>query len=298
MADQASVAMPPRVLVAARKIFSRYPPTQALAASSDPSGPTEDDDSKLRDHIIKYKQEAYAAYPYPCIKLWLFLHSTITDTPVYESVIKPKLQPPSSTILMDIGCGLGQDIRSLVSDGAEPENIIGFDLHQEFIQAGYGLFMDGPDSDAPLKSTFITGSLFDDDNDLTKYHGKVDIIHISSVLHLFGLEKQITVANRLDKVLKSEPGAIITGKQLGVKEPGVLKEDIDDSGGFGSRVLSVGVFRHNPETFKDFWTKVGDGKWNVQVTELVLNIDPEQYPITLVKRGDVVTVLRFAVTRL
>ncbi|KAF3928325.1 hypothetical protein AA313_de0209797 [Arthrobotrys entomopaga] len=298
MADEESLVVPPRVLVAARKIFSRYPPTRALAASSDPNSPTEDDDSKLRDHILKYKQEAYAAYPYPCIKLWLFLHSTIADSPVYESTIKPKLKAPSSAILMDIGCGLGQDIRSLVSDGAEPENIIGFDLHEEFVQAGYGLFMDGPGTDAPLKSTFITGSLFDEDNDLSKYHGKIDIIHVSSVLHLFGLEKQITVANRLDKVLKSEPGAIITGKQLGVKEPGVLKVDVDDEGGLGGRVLSAGVFRHNPETFKDLWMKVGDGQWSVEVSELVLNIDPEQYPIRLVKKGDVVTILRFAVTRL
>ncbi|EPS38249.1 hypothetical protein H072_8024 [Dactylellina haptotyla CBS 200.50] len=291
MTDSIGGVVPERILGAAKKLFSRYPPVQSLVAS-----PDEPNDSRLNDHIIKYRKEAYAAYPYPCIHLCMFVYATIPDSSVYQSVIIPKLKAPSSSLLMDVGCGLGQDIRALVADGADPANIIGFELHPEFIQAGYGLWRDGPETENPLKTTFITGSIFDEDNDLTPYHGRVDIIHVSAMLHLFSMEKQLIIAGRFDKLLKAEPGAIITGTQVGVREAGVL-EPRTETEGWNSR-LSVGIFRHNIETFKEFWTKVGDGKWNVEVSEIVMNIDPEKHQLSIVAKGETILALRFVVTRL
>lgn len=276
--------VPERTLDAARVLFSRYPPTKSLLVD-------DSDNSKLTEHILKYRKKAYATYSYPCIAFFMFLEAGIVESPIYSSIILPKLKAPSSALLLDVGCGFGQDIRYLVADGVEPQNLIGFDLHEEFIEFGYGLFRDGPDSEVPLKSTFFSGSIFDKES-LAQFDGRVDIIHAASFLHLFSLEKQLKAASRLDTLLKQEAGALITGFQLGVENAGVLEA------GDGASDDAAGVLRHNAETFKDFWELIGDGKWKVDVSETKLNIDLDQKPVRIALKGETVVMLRFVVTRL
>jgi hypothetical protein len=60
----------------------------------------------------------------------------------------------------------------------------------------------------------------------------------------------------------------------------------------------LGIFRHNAETFKKMWTKVGDGRWLVEVVEEKLDLDMNKISVKLAVPGEVLVSLRFIVTRI
>lgn len=286
MGSTKSKAVSPDILEEARGFFSKYPPTASLCIDDQSDTPNTGDEkgsSKLSRHILKYQDAAYKIHAYPCIAMFRFLRTPITSLPNYHTHILPRLRSPSSALLLDVGCCFGQVIRRLVVDGADPNNLIGTDLHQEFIDLGYDLFRDGPDSEPGyrLTSTFVAGDIFDE-GVLTELEGRVEIIHAASMLHLFSLDKQIKVANRFNKLLALQPGAMIVGSQLGVAEAGPR----------------LGIFRHNAETFKKLWTNIGDGKWDVEIVENKLDLDMDKTPVKLAVSGEVLLVLRFIVTRM
>jgi SAM-dependent methyltransferase len=300
MGNSKSKSVPPAILEEAREFFSQYPPTASLCIddhhAEDASG-----SSNLSEHIMKYQKAAYKIHSYPCIAMFRFLRSPITKLPNYHTHILPRLKAPSSALFLDVGCCFGQVIRRLVVDGADPNNLIGTDLHQEFIDLGYGLFRDGPNSKSEselehhLTSTFVAGDIFDE-RVLAQFKGRIEIIHATSMLHLFSWEKQIKVCNQFDQLLIPQGqidtntgtnngtavGAMIVGSQLGVAEAGPM----------------LGIFRHNAETFKKMWTKVGDGRWLVEVVEEKLDLDMNKISVKLAVPGEVLVSLRFIVTRI
>jgi SAM-dependent methyltransferase len=266
--------IPEHRLALAIDLFSQYAPTADLCG---------DDNRPLTQHVLEIRAKAYAVHEYPCIDMCAFLNATITGLWNYESEILPRVTAPSRAKLLDVGCCFGQIARRLVVDGADPKNLIGADLHPEFIQFGYELFRDGPNSAHPLTARFETGDIFNK-NFLADLDGSVDIIHVASVLHLFPMKDQLTVANRFDELLDKQPGALIVGTQLGVENAGEVRRG--------------GIFRHNSETFKEFWCSIGDGKWEVDVREQKLNIDLDKYAMKLAEKGDSILLLNFVVKRL
>jgi hypothetical protein len=104
------------------------------------------------------------------------------------------------------------------------------------------------------------------------------------VLHLFPLEDQLAIANRFDELLDKQPGALIVGNQLGVEKAGEIRPG--------------GIFRHNAETFKEFWCSIGGGKWEVDVREKKLSVDLDKLPLKLAEEGDSILTLGFVVKRL
>lgn len=165
-----------------------------------------------------------------------------------------RLETKGETYL-DLGCCFGQDIRRLVCDGAPSEHLYGADLRKEFMDLGYDLFLDKD----RLKSEFIEADVFDDKSDLERLDGKVDILMASAFFHLFDMEAQIKAAKRIIKLLKPHAGSMLVGRHGGSTVPGEWRQLTDPS---------KSTYRHNVETWKQFWKDIGDEtgtQWNVEV---------------------------------
>jgi hypothetical protein len=119
---------------------------------------------------------------------------------------------------------------------------------------GYELFLDK----STLKTTFIPADIFDPESGLKNIEGDIDIIHAASFLHLFDEEGQYKACKRIVEILKSKPGSLFIGRQIGNKESGVYVGSIDPS---------KKRYRQNPESFQEMWKKVGEEtgtKWEVE----------------------------------
>jgi SAM-dependent methyltransferase len=186
--------------------------------------------------------------------MFRFLDLSLTTTDVYPEVIS---RLKAGEIFLDLGCCFGQELRQLAYDGAPTENLYGSDLRPEFIELGYKLFKD-KDS---FKATFIPSDVFDDSSELLKQlAGKIDIIYTGSFFHLFHLEEQYAVARQVIKLLHTKPGSLIIGRQVGNLESGTFQSP----GYQGERQR----FRHNEQSWKEFWEKIGEEtgtKWDVDV---------------------------------
>lgn len=175
--------------------------------------------------------------------MFRFLDLSLSTFPVYPDIIA-RLQAGNTTFL-DLGCCFGQEIRKLVHDGAPADCLYGSDLRAEFFEQGYELFGDR----STLKSTFIPSDIFQDDSDLLKQlSGKIDIVYTGSFFHLFTLDEQKRVAEQVVKLVRPQPGSLIIGRQVGAVKAG----EFSRGGADKSR------FRHNEESWKEFWHDVGE----------------------------------------
>lgn len=147
-------------------------------------------------------------------------------------------------VYLDLGCAFAQDIRRLVADGVDSANCYGSDYQLDFIELGYELFKDKQ----TLKSEFIAADIFDDKSTLNSLEGRVDIIGASSFFHLFDWNDQKRIAIRVTRLLKSRPGNLLVGRQIGDEIAG---EKVRRSGS-GSR------YRHNADSWRKFWKEVGE----------------------------------------
>ena len=145
---------------------------------------------------------------------------------------------------LDLGCAFAQDVRRLVVDGVDSNKCYGSDLHLDFLELGYELFRDKE----KLKSKFIAADIFDPGSPLRELEGKIDIIGASSFFHLFDWEHQKRVAHSAVKLLKPQKDSLIVGRQVGNKDHGEKAR----RRGSGTR------YRHNLESWRKFWTEVGD----------------------------------------
>ena len=114
---------------------------------------------------------------------------------------------------MDLGCCVGQDIRKLIFDGAPVSRIYGAELLPEFVDVGFELFRD--EHKFPRDHFLTPANLVEEspDDPLNKLDGKVTVVHISAVFHLFHRDKQEIVARRILRLLncKAEKCLILGG---------------------------------------------------------------------------------------
>ena len=206
------------------------------------------------EHILKVRNRAYQAHPYPCLGRFRFIELDLSSHPLYHDYVLPQLKKPSPSdtanaapILLDLGACLGQDIRKLIFDGADPSRIYGSDILPDFISAGYALFKD--EDKFPANHFICPADVFDTspDNQLSVLNGKVDILHATAVFHLFDAEQQAAVAERCMRLLRKTPGTrvLVLGAQVGnVKavetvRPGGAKK-----------------FRHDEDSWRKLWENV------------------------------------------
>ncbi|PQE25504.1 methyltransferase domain-containing protein [Rutstroemia sp. NJR-2017a BBW] len=207
---------------------------------------------EVESHVYNIRNRAWNVFPFPCIGGFRFLDLAIASSPYYPTLLS-RLST-SDTKFLDLGCCVGQELRKLVQDGAPSEKLYGCDLRSEFYDVGYDLFKDKD----TLKTTFLTADIFDEENeDLKKLEGDIDVVYAGSFLHLFGWDDQVKICKRLTKILKKE-GSVVMGRQVGEVTAGERPHTVDTS-----RTHYV----HNKESFERMWKEVGEStgtKWRVE----------------------------------
>ncbi|KAE8152098.1 hypothetical protein BDV25DRAFT_151727 [Aspergillus avenaceus] len=186
-------------------------------------------------------ERAWNVQPYPCIAKLLFLHFDLSKSPIFDRIVS---MLDTDSLLLDLGCALGQDIRRLVYDGAPAESIVGMDIHQEFIDVGYELFRDRHN----LKARFIVGDFFKSCPGLEDLAGSIRVINSGYFMHLFTWEGQVDVAKRMISLMARREGDIITGVNFG-----------NQTSGFWEKHLAVTgpMFLHDSASLSAIWRQIG-----------------------------------------
>ncbi|KAL6251451.1 hypothetical protein RBB50_001660 [Rhinocladiella similis] len=234
--------------------------------------------AEQKDHIIRVRDQAYATHPYPCLGRWRFLELDLASHPLYQSDVLAPLTPKSdhagdydSWIFLDLGTCLGQDIRKLIYDGADPSRIYGADLKPEFIDTGYALFRDA--DKLPRDKHFIApANVFDESPSTelaTKCDGKVGILHVSAVFHLFDLPSQKAMARRCLRLLDPRRGRVLLcGGQVGNVNPGEA-----------ARLTIKGTrFRHDEGSWREMWEGVvREDAWREKIRGVDVGCELEEW---------------------
>ena len=181
--------------------------------------------------------------PYPCVGSWGFLDPGIYHLPAYTAVLERVKEGQS---LLDIGCGMGQDLRRLAADGAPTDNMYATDIIPDFWDIGYDLFRDREG----MKAKFIQADILDPESALMPFAGKMDIMYVGLFLHLFTWSKQVDALKRMVRL--SREGSTVLGCQVGHREAREIGTAWGGGGGGGTV-----VFHHNVESFENMWRQVG-----------------------------------------
>ncbi|KAI1207350.1 uncharacterized protein F4807DRAFT_435468 [Annulohypoxylon truncatum] len=208
-------------------------------------------DGEIFNHIYRVRDEAWEILPYACVGCFRFLDFPASLSPAYPEVLE---RVRAGETLLDMGCGLGQDIRKCIYDGAPPDNLIGVDVEPRFHDLGYELFKDRE----TLKARLVTGDVFDDDF-LEEFRGKIDIIFVGSFLHLFTYEQQVKIMAHMTKLLRNRKGSMIFGRHMATAQTGGI---------FNANAIGWSIYYHSPETINQLLGSSSEGKWDVE-TKLI-----------------------------
>jgi len=218
------------------------------------------------------RDKAWTIKPYWYIGGFRFLHIYLLSHPRGQEIISRLTQDNTNNhheIFLDIGCGLGQDIRYLLTLGVKKEKVYGLDADQTFIDLGYELFLDKD----TLSSQFFAHDFVNGENDDTLLDGnKATMILLANILHLFDLSTQKLIARRLlTTFLEPRKGAMIVGNQLGTINPGNAADsycNLMSKKDWHPSYQSV-LFLHDEESFQKLWKDVteelGSGEVVVRV---------------------------------
>lgn len=193
-------------------------------------------------HVLSLRNRAYESHPYPCLGRFRFMDLDLSNHPRYPEILSRLKLTDEPELLLDFGCCIGQDVRKLLLDGAPVSKIYGSDLLPEFIEIGYELFRDV--STFPRDHFIAPADAFDEtsNNALAEFDGKVSILHISAVFHLFGIEDQRKLARRCLKLLSPKKKCLVLGGQTA-----------NVNAGSYPRANGQMRWRHNSESWAQLW---------------------------------------------
>lgn len=247
--------------------------------------------------------ETPAQAPFPCVGSYLFAELALFKHPAYPAILN-RLKSDPSSVYLEVGCGLAQDIRKLIADGAPATSLRGTDLQAGLMACGHDLFRDA--ELLPLSigvqnenSAFLAADFLDESggSPLVAWEGGVDIVHASMFLHCFELPTQILACKRIVALLKPRPGSLLVGRSGGVSlsSGGPREEEARGSLGQIGGVKATN-YLHDVESFRAMWDQVGresGTKWEVKVDEEEIDDGAGRYFSSKEHRW-----LRFEVTRL
>lgn len=177
------------------------------------------------------------------------------------------------TRYLEVGCGLGQDLRKLIHDGAPASAVLGTDLLAGLLTSGQTLFRDA--DTLALGTSLLAVDFLDEGPDNTlataQLDGSVDVVHASMFLHCFDRPTQLRACRRIVRLLKPKPGVAVVGKTGGVTVTGQEGREEVAKGPLGSLGGVVRTtFLHDVNSFKALWDEVGRETrttWEVETVE-------------------------------
>jgi SAM-dependent methyltransferase len=247
----------------------------ATASLVDNSSDTEDEkDSSARasgQRLRLARSKLWALDPSPWAGRWTFLIPGLAQLPWYnDTVVVPA---KAGGIIIDIGCGIGGDVRKLLVDigrpGTEANNVkaepqlYAVDSRPEMWDVGDELFGIEPRIKflkADAFDSFENGSL------LSRLHNKADVIVFCLFLDQFHWYHQLDIlvsAVRLSKV-----GTQVVGYSLGSSR--------DPAGEYRGLGDSHSRMYHSPLSFKTLWFDLEcktQTTWTVDIVEMVDLVD-------------------------
>jgi len=168
----------------------------------------------VKKRVREIRIAALNVRSYKCIKEWYFLLVRIQNNPYYNEIIKDA----SNKTYLDIGCCFGIDMRQLLIDGVNPQNICGVDIESNFIQSGFDLFEDKHIlSDRFIIANFLEEKFYE--QIIKKLGGPVDVIYAGSVIHL--LEEKDIAKLVLTVFTLLKPGGVFLGQTAGSAHAGI-----------------------------------------------------------------------------
>ncbi|KZO98955.1 hypothetical protein CALVIDRAFT_478155 [Calocera viscosa TUFC12733] len=222
-----------------------------------------EDDEVIKQRLFKVQEKSYQDYPYPCIRAFHFVSLMMRENSIYKDVLERG--KAGDAYLLDLGCMMGTDLRNLVRDGYPGDKLIGCDLRDNYIKAGYELYEDA--TTCPIK--FMTGDMFSivpspstgtpgpldlaSVKELNDLHGQLSFIYTGALFHLFDESTQKAIALRLASLWKRVPGAVVFGRHQGRKVEGQIADHM-------GRLR----YAHSPSSWERMWKEVleqleGDG---------------------------------------
>ncbi|KAI5853622.1 hypothetical protein BZA05DRAFT_372929 [Tricharina praecox] len=200
----------------------------------------------LSAHIQRLREKAFAAFPYPGIALYQFIEFS-GGLPSYPRLDSLLSLLRAGGILLDVGCGMGSELRYLRSHSGIPgEQLFGADINPAFIELGHELFMDSPESTGIRQGA---ADIFDTRPEsswiVRELKGKCAAVHAASFLHLFDWARQVEAALRMVGFLERKKGNFVVGRLAGSRAAGQYRHALGD------------VWRHTPESFAEMWREVG-----------------------------------------
>ena len=141
---------------------------------------------------------------------------------------------------LDVGCGLGQELRGLAAEGVPARRLFGIDYEAQMLESGFELFRDEETFKSQVKKVDILGS----DSDYSAFEKQVDIANCAYFLMLFDYDDQVVAAKRVVSFLRPKKGSMIVGRQMGVKG-----QPLQTDGMVGKK-----TYWHTEESLRKFWT--------------------------------------------
>ncbi|KAJ4419499.1 hypothetical protein N0V82_004944 [Gnomoniopsis sp. IMI 355080] len=221
---------------------------------------------EVDEHVVRVRNRAWEVHPYPCLGQFRFLELNLSHRPgpLYPrllSLLTSTPTPSPAPVFLDIGTCLGQDVRALIAAGAHPSTVAGAELSETFIKLGYELFRDDPQTVRMVQADVLE-PLEEGNNALAGWRGKLRVVQLGMILHLFSWEEGVRVFENAIALLRNEKGVLIIGQATG---------NVD---GMETRTLSSGgkdrvTWKHNVESFerlvRDVEAKTGT-KWEIKAT--------------------------------
>ena len=207
-------------------------------------------------HVLALRDKAFAIWSYACIGQVRFLNYTLPNHPYYEPTLT-RLR--SGARFLDAGCCFGQELRFLAHNERIPaEQLYGLDLEPGFVDMGYNLFRDkGRFGGRMLSGDLMADAAAPEAQQLAEIDGRMDVVHVASVLHCWAWDDMLRAAKRLVSLTRAVPGSMIVGNQMGSLNPGEYPMPT----GKGCN------YRHDVASMERFWKQVGEetgSLWEVQ----------------------------------
>lgn len=243
-----------------------------------------------RDHAnwTNQRDQAWEVCPYSCVGTFGFTSPSIQVQPYYPSLLN---RIKNGDSFLDLGCGLGQNVRKIVYDCGPTSTVFGSDLSQDLMNCGYDYFLDK----ASLESQFFTGNLLSgNDPNFKKMEGTFDVIYATCLYHLWSWDVQLKASIATAKLCKPEAGAVVFGWQVGASPAKEITRNLGKT-----RADHTTMFRHDEASLRKLWDLVGEGtgtKWTVEATNGVPAWIPKEYKGPL-KGSRTANIVTFTITK-